>query len=152
MRKRGARHSGQRGHVLTPSQVRHLVTPIHVALELLPMGLYSEQHAHDLAAFLNVAQLAADEAGKEQIHSTAHDAAVILLRMRDRVKAGHAWNVTAGERQQLMQAVTIIDRWMRGVSSTRWARALRAVLAICDKAAAQGMQEMDCLDLERRNA
>lgn len=152
MRKRGAQHRGQRGHVLTPAQVRTLVTPIHVALELLPLGLYTEAHAHDLAAFLNVAQLAADEAGKEEVHTTAHDAAEILLRMRDRAKAGRSWNVTADERQRLMLAVLVIDRWMRGVSSTRWARALHAVLAICDRAAARGMQEMDCLDMERRNA
>ena len=78
----------QRGHVLTPVQVQELVMPIHMSLQLLPLGLFTEQHGHDLAAFTNVAQFAADEAGRDDIHQHAHDAAEILLAMRDRVSAG----------------------------------------------------------------
>lgn len=152
MRKRGARFSGQRGHVLTPPQVQKLVMPIHVALELLPLGLYTEQHAHDLAAFLNVAQFASDEAGRNDIHEHAHGAVLILLRMRDRATARGSWNVTADERAQLHAHIVAIDRWMRGVSSTRWGRALRHVLAACDRAAAKGLQEMDVIDIPRATA
>ncbi|MCB1889090.1 MAG: hypothetical protein KDH20_15895 [Rhodocyclaceae bacterium] len=152
MRKRGARFNGQRGHVLTPAQVQKLVTPIHMALELLPMGLYSEQHGHDLAAFLNVAQLASDEAGRNDIHDHAHDAAVILLRMRDRARARGQWNVTTDERTDLYRHVLAIDKWMRGVSNARWKRALRRVLTICDTATAEGKQEMDCIDIGRAGA
>lgn len=148
MRKRGARHSGQRGHVLTPHQVQQLVMPIHVALEMLPLGLYTQQHAHDLAAFVNIAQFAADEAGRKDIHDHAYQTAVILLRMRDRP----SWNVTSAERSDLQRHILAIDKWMRGVSSTRWARAIRRSLAAIDRAKARGLREMDCIDVDRLNA
>lgn len=146
-----ARRMGREaGHVLTPQQVERLVMPIHVALELLPLGLYTEAHAHDLAAFLNVAQFAANDAARDDIHAEATSAAEVLLAMRDRVRAGRAWNVTAGERETLMRSVTVLDRWYRTQTNTRWRRALRQVYAICDRAWAEGREELDLLEVPGR--
>ena len=152
MRKRGATHSGQRGHVLTPGQVQTLVMPIHVAAELLPLGLFSEAHAHDLAAFLSVAQFAADEACREDVHDSAHRGAEILCAMRDRAQKCGRWNVTTEERQALHASILTIDKWMRGVSSTRWARALHRVLAICNKLEAEGRTPLESIDVRRQHA
>lgn len=150
MRKRNHRMKRiPKGHVLTPKQVETLVMPIHVSLTLLPMGLFQEQHGHNLAAFVNVAQLAADEAGRDDIHQHAHGAAVILLRMRDRVRGGKGWNVTTAERDGLMKHITAIDGWMRGVSNVRWYRALNRVAAMCDRLLAEGKAEMDLVEVER---
>lgn len=134
------------GHVLTPHQVQQLVMPIHMAIELLPLGLFTEQHGHDLAAFLNVAQVAARDAQRGDIHDIASGGAEVLLTMRNRVRSGKGWNVTTEERERLTRCVMTMDRWYRTQSSARWKRALYAVLRICDRALAEGKEEMDVLE------
>ena len=146
MRKRGARHSRIRGHILTPQQVEKLVMPIHVALELLPIGLYTEEHAHDLAAFLTVAQVAAKEAGREDIVTAGSQGATVLLDMHKRVRDGKSWNVTAAEREKLMNSVLTIDKWHRTQTNARWIRAMRKVLEMCDRAKAKGAQPFDLME------
>lgn len=147
MRKRGAHFNRTRGHVLTPDQVQKLVMPIHVAIELLPLGLFSEDHAHDLAAFLNVAQLAAKDAKRADIHDEVLQAVDALSAMRDRVRAGKSWNVTAEERDTLTRTVTVLDRWYRTQPNSRWKRALYQVLLICDRATASGAGVMDVIEV-----
>lgn len=143
---RSVRHR-DRGHVLTPKQVEDLVIPIHIAIELLPLGLYTEQHAYDLAAFLNVAQFAANDAGRDDIHAATVSGVHVLMAMRDRVRAGKVWNVTMSERDTLMRTVTILDRWYRTQTNTRWKRALRRVYEICDRALAEGRNELDVMEV-----
>lgn len=136
-----------RGHVMTPRQVEQLVMPIHIAIELLPLGLYTEQHAHDLAAFLNVAQFAANEAGRDDIHAETVCGVRVLMAMRDRARAGKAWNVTHDERTTLLRTVNILDCWHRTQTNTRWERAMRRVIEICDRAMAQGRRELDVMEV-----
>jgi hypothetical protein len=140
---RATRRRGDCGHVLMPRQIERLVMPIHVALELLPLGLYTESHAHDLAAFLTVAQLAAEEAGREDLVGVGADGALVLIAMRDRVREGAAWNVTAAERERLMHCVLTLDRWYRSTTTTRWIRAARKATALADAALARGAGRLD---------
>lgn len=147
MRKRGARFNTTRGHVLTPDQVQRLVMPIHVALELLPLGLFSEDHAHDLAAFLNVAQLAAKDAKRADIHNEVLAGVEVLAAMHDRARTGKSWNVTSDERETLTRTVTVLDRWYRTQPNSRWKRALYQVLVICDRATAKGVSVMDTIEV-----
>lgn len=133
------------GHVMAPHQIARLVTPIHVALELLPLGLFTEQHAHDLAAFLTVAQLAAEDAGREDIVTAGADGALALLAMRDRVRAGKSWNVTADEHTRLMRCVVTLDRWYRTTTNTRWIKAARRASALADAALARGAGRLDLI-------
>ena len=134
MKKRGARirHTA-RGHILTPNQIKKLTLPIHVALELLPLGLYTEDHAHDLAAFLNIASAAAAEAGNENVKRSVIDAMAVVEQMQERVRAGKGWNVTADERDQLTRAIMVIDTWQRTQTTARWKRAIYRVLDALDK-------------------
>lgn len=136
------------GHVLTPHQVEQIMMPIHVALSLLPLGLFTAKHGHDLAAFLNVCQIAAKDAGRDDIHDLAVEGANVLLAMRYHVRAGKAWNVTTPERETLTRAVMTLDRWNRTQTSTRWRRALYAVLQACEQGMAEGKEEMDVLELQ----
>ena len=145
MRKRGAQHSRVRGHILTPQQVQKLVTPIHVALELLPLGLYTEAHAHDLAAFLTIAQVAAKEAGRDDIVKAGAAGADVLIAMKNRAKAGKSWNVTVDERDALLRSITALDQWQRTQTTTRWARAMHKVIAMCERAEASGAQPFDLM-------
>lgn len=146
MRKRGARIRTLRGHILRPDQVAALVTPIHVALELLPLGLYTIEHAHDLAAFLSVAQVAAEDARRPDIVEVGCEGAKVLLKMRDRAKAGKSWNVTNEEREALTRCVMTIDRWYRTQTNVRWRKALATVLVMADRAIAEGKEELDLIE------
>lgn len=141
--KRPAAHD--RGHILMPHQITRLVMPIHVALELLPLGLYTEHHAHDLAAFLTIAQLAAESLGREDIVQAGADGALVLLAMRDRARAGKSWNVTQDERDRLMRCVVTLDRWYRRVTTTAWTRAARRATDIADAALARGAGRLDLI-------
>lgn len=131
--------------LLTDKEVRDICMPIHVALTLLPLGLYTESHAHDLAAFLTVAQVAAKNLNRPDMITAGSDGATVLLAMRDRVRAGKQWNVTADERDALMRSITAIDEWFPTVKKVAWIRALREVYRMCERAAERGLQELDLL-------
>jgi len=126
----------------TNAQVARLLTPIHMAIELLPLGLYTKEHAHDLAAFLTITQVAADLCKARQIVAHGSDAAEVLLAMRDRVEAGRSWNVTTDERERLMRAIVAIDRWCPMV---RWQQALRKAYRLADEALERGAKPLELI-------
>ena len=69
--------------LLMPHQVAALLLPVQLPLELLPLGLFRETHAHDLAAFINVIQFAANAADRDDVRSFAD-----LLDLDDYVSYG----------------------------------------------------------------
>jgi len=129
----------------TEKQVASLLMPIHMAIELLPLGLYTKEHAHDLAAFLTITQVAADLCGARQIVSHGSDAADVLLAMRDRVAAGKGWNVTTDERERLMRAIVAIDRWFPQCPMVRWQQALRKAYRLADEALDRGAKPLELM-------
>lgn len=131
--------------LLSPDEVGRLTMPIHAALTLLPQGLYTESHAHDLAAFLTVAQVVARSASRNDIMKAGDDGASALLSMRDRARNGKSWNVTAEERDALMRSVTVIDQWFPSVKKVAWISAVRTVYRMCDEASERGLQELDLI-------
>jgi len=100
VRKQGAkRKAGVSGYLLLPHQVAKYVMPLHVALELLPLGLFNKDHANSLAQVINL--MSVDSAAKNKIvYSAANACADILSSMFERVQHGKSWNVTAEERTQ----------------------------------------------------
>lgn len=129
----------------THAQVARLLTPIHMAIELLPLGLYTKEHAHDLAAFLTITQVAADLCKARQIVAHGSDAAEVLLAMRDRVEAGRSWNVTTEERERLMRAIVAIDRWFPTCPMVRWQQALRKAYRLADEAMERGAKPLELM-------
>lgn len=129
--------------MLTPDQVEKLLLPLHLAIELLPLGLFTEEHARAIACFLSVAQMAAEEAGKTEVTEIGAEGALVIMAMRDRVRRGANWNVTAEERATLARCLVVMDRFFRTQSSARWLRAMDRVDAICEAARAEGAQELD---------
>lgn len=129
----------------TAKQVARLLTPIHMAIELLPLGLYTKEHAHDLAAFLTITQVAADLCKARQIVAHGSDAAEVLLAMRDRVEAGRSWNVTTDERERLMRAIVAIDRWFPTCPMVRWQQALRKAYRLADEALERGAKPLEMI-------
>lgn len=131
--------------MLTATEVARLTMPIHTAIALLPTGLYTEEHAHDLAAFLTVAQVAARNTNRADIVAAGSKGAAALIRMRDRAKAGKPWGATTGERLDIMLAVTAIDGWFHTLRKAQWLNALREVYRMCDEASDRGLQELDLI-------
>ena len=119
MRKQGAkRKAGVSGYLLLPHQVAKYVMPLHVALELLPLGLFNKDHANSLAQVINL--MSVDSAAKNKIvYSAANACADILSSMFERVQHGKSWNVTAEERAQLRGYILIFDRALRTWTSQR---------------------------------
>ena len=143
MRKRTRRKVRPAGHILTPKQVERLTMPIYMALELLPLGLFEECHAHDLAACLSIAQVAAEDAGKSELVEIGAEGARTLISMRDRARDGQGWVASDAERDVLSRAVGCIDRFYRTQNTARWCRALATVNAISAAGRAAGQRPLD---------
>lgn len=152
MRKRGAkrRHIDPRAGILMPHQTQNLLTPIHMAIELLPLGLFTEDHGHDLAAFLNVISIASTNAGDSTAHKAAQLAAAVLLKMKNRAMEGKAWNVTFDERNALMESIVTCDKFMRRQPHSRVRAAILKTYQWCAEAASRGLEEMDLIEAKVR--
>lgn len=129
-----------KGHVILPAQVQKLVTPIHMALTLLPMGLFTASHGFDVVAFLNIAQLASNALGRRDIEQHGSQAAWIVLRLRERAEQSNSstWAATPEELAALQQHILAIDKWMRGVTNTTLKAAITKALAKCDALTTEG--------------
>ena len=119
VRKQGAkRKAGVSGYLLLPHQVAKYVMPLHVALELLPLGLFNKDHANSLAQVINL--MSVDSAARNSIvYSAANACADILSNMFERVQHGKSWNVTTEERARLREYILIFDRSIRTWTSSR---------------------------------
>lgn len=149
MRKRSLRKVRPAGHILTPKQVEQLTMPIYMALEMLPLGLFEECHAHDLAACLSIAQVAAEDARRPDLVEIGAAGARILIAMRDRAAAGEGWSASSDERAVLSRAIGCIDRFYRTQNSARWCRALATVNAMSEAGRRAGQQTLEVVDLDR---
>lgn len=145
MRKRGARFNRTCGYVLTPQQTEKLMMPVHVAISLLPMGCFQESHAHDLAAFTNIMQYAAEEAGRTDLLERAKTMAETLYVIKERFGSSNGWTVTDTERDTLMQNAVVLDRWMRTLTSTRLVRACLRSDRDISAAMANGAELLDAV-------
>lgn len=119
MRKQGAKRKATlSGHLLLPHQVAQYVTPLHISLELLPLGLFNRDHANKLAQVVNL--ITVDSLNTNPVvYAAANTCADILSTMFERVKAGKSWNVTADEREKLRNHILIFDRALRTWTSHR---------------------------------
>lgn len=119
MRKQGAKRKQRiSGYLLLPHQVAQYMTPLHVALELLPLGLFNKDHANHLAKIINL--ISVDSAARDTAgYAAANACAGILTAMFERVKAGKSWNVTTEERARLREYILIFDRSIRTWTSSR---------------------------------
>lgn len=131
-----------KSHILLPDQVAKYVMPMHIGLELLPLGLFGRSHADHLAMCVNL--VAVDSAGSGNgMRGVADRAADVLLTMYRRVREGKSWNVTADERRVLMECITKMDRYMRTWTSARLLVAAKTIALHNDVAKAKGGKFLD---------
>lgn len=152
MRKRGAkrRHIDPRAGILMPHQTEKIITPIHMAIALLPLGLFTDEHAHDLAAFLNVVSIASKDAGNKETHDAAQNAAVALVSMRARAKSGTSWDTEPDEYEALVSAINICDLFIRRQPAVRVRDSILKTYQWCAEAASRGLEEMDLIEAKVR--
>ena len=148
MRKRGARPKhAMRSYLLLPHQIARYVTPMHMALELLPLGLFNKDHGNHLAMVINLVAVDAAASGNG-MWAVAKQAGDVLTTMYDRVKAGKTWNTTGEERKILAECITKMDRYLRTWTSARLITAAATVDAHNEEAVAHGHQFLDRTEYE----
>lgn len=146
MRKQCRRKKRLSGYLLLPEQVAKYVTPMHMGLELLPLGLFTKAHADHLAMVINL--VASDAASRGNgVWKIADQAGTVLTRMFERVKDGRSWNVTSEERESLKDAMVKIDRYLRTWTSSRLMTAAGTVDEINRKAKAEGRGFLERVEL-----
>ena len=142
MRKRCKRVVRSRGHILLENQVSKLVLPLHLSLTLLPMGVFTREHADSLAKVINLVFVDSDGRSPEA-YAAAKEAGAVLCSMFKRVREGKSWNTTIEERDRLMKAIVTMDRYVRRFTTDRFLKAAMTVDALNAQAKAKGYGFLD---------
>lgn len=141
MRKRCIRKKWVKSHLLMPEQVSKMVLPLHMALELLPLGLFTREHADHLAKMINIVYVSADD--KSPAYLVSRKAGDVLIAMYARVKEGKAWNTTISERDTLKQSILAIDKHIRAMTTSSLKTAAVTIDLLNAEAKAKGYGFLD---------
>ena len=142
MRKRCKRVIRSRGHILLENQVSKLVLPLHLSLTLLPMGVFTREHADSLAKVINLVFVDSDGRSPDA-YAAAKEAGAVLCSMFKRVREGKSWNTTIEERDRLMKAIVTMDHYVRRFTTDRFLKAAMTVDALNAEAKAKGYGFLD---------
>jgi len=119
-----------------------MVLPLHVSLAMLPAGLFTREHADNLAKVINVVFV--DSEGRDaSAYRSAKDAGDVLCSMFSRVNEGKSWNTTAGEREKLMASIVSMDKYIRRLTTDRFLIAAMTVDKLNAEAKAKGYGFLD---------
>jgi len=135
--------------LLSERTMQLMLTPLHMAVELLPLGLglFTKEHAESVLKVINL--VAADSASKGNgMWQIADEAGMIILAMKRRVDEGKAWNCTVDERQRLMHSIVRMDRYMRTWTNKRFTTAAITVDRTNTEARSKGKVFMDRIELK----
>lgn len=142
MKKRSNRVVRSKGHILLSDQVRQIVMPLHMALELLPLGLFSNDHANHLAMLINIVFV--DAANKNDAAvSHAKSAGDVLSAMYARYRSGKSWGTTSEERRLLKCHIVAIDQYIRRMTTTRLKIASMTIDELNHEAKLKGYKFLD---------
>lgn len=132
--------------LLSERTMQLMLTPLHMAVELLPLGHFGREHADHVAKIINV--VAMDPASKGNgMLEVADEAGQILLAMKARVDAGKSWNCTAAERERLTACILKMDKYMRTWTNRRFTIAAMTVDAINRRRIAEGAKFLERTDI-----
>lgn len=125
------------GEKLDAQQKRDLMLPIQLSVSMLPLGLFSIENAHRLAAFLITIQIMARQLSRPDIRGHGSAASSILIDMKNRFDESGTWTVLDEERDNLMGHINILDGWCRQRTDIQWANAMSQALRVCDETSAR---------------
>ena len=133
--------------LLDEAAIHKMLTPLHMSVEMLPLGLFTEDHAETLAKLVNL--VAVDSAGKGNgMWQVADAVGQVLLAMQARVDEGKSWNVTAQEREALVENVMRMDKHFRTWTVRRFNINAIAVNEINARAKAQGVKRGQRVEIQ----
>lgn len=133
--------------LLNEAAINKMLTPLHMSVELLPLGLFTEDHAETIAKLVNL--VAVDSAGKGNgMWQIADAIGQVLLSMQARVEQGKAWNVTVDERASLVENVMKLDKYLRTWTVRRFNINAMAVNEINNRAKAQGAKRGQRVEIQ----
>ena len=133
--------------LLDEAAIHKMLTPLHMSVELLPLGLFTEDHAGMIAKLINL--MAVDSAGKGNgLWQVADSVGQVLIAMQERVEAGKSWNVTATERETLVENIMKIDKHFRTWTVRRFNINAMAVNEINNRAKAEGYKRGQRVELQ----
>ena len=133
--------------LLDESAINKMLTPLHMSVELLPMGLFNQDHAEMIAKLINL--MAVDSAGKGNgMWQVADSLGQVLIAMQERVEAGKSWNVTATERETLVENIMKMDKYLRSWTVRRFNINAIAVNEINARAKAQGAKRGQRVEIQ----
>lgn len=149
MRKSGAKREVRvKSYLLLPEQVAKYVTPLHAGLVLLPLWLFSKDHANHLAMVVNLVSVDSADTGHDMAH-VVEEVAAVIRAMFERVKQGRRWNVTAEEREVLRSGIVQFDKYMRTWTSGRLLAASTKIATRNEYFKARGGKFLDWVPLEK---
>lgn len=132
--------------LLGEDTINKLLTPLHISATLLPLGLFSREHADHACKIINL--VAADSASKGNgLWQVADKAATAILSMKHRADNGEPWDASEDERQVLIEAIIKMDRYIRTWTNRRFMTAAVTVDTINARAKAEGGKFMDRVEI-----
>ena len=133
--------------LLDEAAIHKILTPLHMSVELLPLGLFTEDHAEMIAKLINL--MAVDSAGKGNgMWQVADSVGQVLIAMQERVEAGKSWNVTAQERETLVENIMKMDKHLRTWTVRRFNINAIAVNEINNRAKAEGYKRGQRVEIQ----
>ena len=133
--------------LLDEAAINKMLTPLHMAIELLPLGLFTQDHAEMIAKLINL--MAVDSAGKGNgMWQIADAVGQVLITMQARVDEGKSWNVTAQERETMIENVMKMDKHLRTWTVRRFNINAMAVNEINNRAKAEGYKRGQRVELQ----
>ena len=133
--------------LLDEAAIHKMLTPLHMAIELLPLGLFTQDHAEMIAKLINL--MAVDSAGKGNgMWQIADAVGQVLITMQARVDEGKSWNVTAQERETMIENVMKMDKHLRTWTVRRFNINAMAVNEINNRAKAEGYKRGQRVEIQ----
>ena len=133
--------------LLDEAAIHKMLTPLHMSVELLPLGFFTEDHAGMIAKLINL--MAVDSAGKGNgLWQVADSVGQVLIAMQERVEAGKSWNVTATERETLVENIMKMDKHFRTWTVRRFNINAMAVNEINNRAKAEGYKRGQRVEIQ----
>ena len=133
--------------LLDEAAIHKMLTPLHMSVELLPLGLFTEDHAEMVAKLINL--MAVDSAGKGNgMWQVADAVGQVLIAMQARVDEGKSWNVTAQERETMIENIMKMDKHLRTWTVRRFNINAMAVNEINNRAKAQGAKRGQRVEIQ----
>lgn len=113
-----------------------------MAVELIPLGLYTRDHANHAAMVINLVRIDSTSRAPK-VYEVANDAAGTLSNIVGRYKRTNKWGATSEELSALRNAAMVMDKYMRTWTTARLRIAAATADALNEVAKAQGMKTFD---------